>query len=508
MTSLVFTLPHLIAFEDPTYKPTHNLYSGSADVAPGTTHFMGIVPVMSFPSDVPTSPNLRKQNLNTAVAKQMRESLLANDGDFHLKNKGITLLASSVRKNPEGGYEVTMDPHSGQDGDGILDGGHTYATIQRAISATADLQRQYVFVWIRVNVRDALKASIAEALNNTAAVSTASLANRRDEFGWLKSLLGPERSDRIAWQQNESGKSAKVEELIAQLYAGNMNFKDMSRDAYGSRAKTLSAFRRDPDAFTSHSASVLTILGFFEFVQFSFADRVQALLGDRAIEKKASLYAPIYDSTLEPQKTRVSRSVALVLLGGLEALLVPAKEDAYTLDRSLQDIVDLYNANWPVIAGTLEKSWNATEVGGDPGAFGKREETWLAVRRVIAEAADATPPQHLLQGPAPTYDPFKALGLSSDELTGFWSEDLEEARNDLEAMRAELADSTAVELTQSQVQERLALADNRKQRVIRIEDALSSISRDGFGFCRSCRQKVEIERLFVAWYALSCSRCG
>lgn len=508
MNILSFELLKLIAFSDPSYLPHHDLQSGSGAVRPGTTHFMGLIPVSSLPAGMPTSPNLRKPNLKTSVAKTMMESLRSNDGDFHLKNKGITLLASSVDTDAQGSYSVTVLKDGGPDGDGILDGGHTYATIQAALAAGANLDNQHVFVWIRVNVPNVLKASIAEALNNTANVSAASLANRRDEFGWLKEILGPEISGEIAWQQYETGKRAKVEELIAQLYAVNHHFRESSRDAYSTRGKTFTAFRRAPENFVDHSSAALDTLRLYEYIQLCFADRVLDLLGDRAIERKASMFSPIYDESLQPRQFRCSRSVSLALLGGLQAFLASDQaQSVFRLDRPIADIVTAYNSAWPELATFMKQHWDSDEVGGDPGAFGKRLEVWSGILRTMKSIAAATTSTQTARSSSfSSYNVFEELRLSPEELKSFWMDELEEAKRSLEEIRATIQDQRD-ELSQQSLHDLLTSAGLKSQRIEAITEAMGSLVSPRFGLCRSCNQRIELSRLYEPVYALTCVNC-
>ena len=47
------------------------------------------VKIDDIPENIPMLTNPREQKLTTTVAKQIEQSLLSNDGDFHLKNSCI-----------------------------------------------------------------------------------------------------------------------------------------------------------------------------------------------------------------------------------------------------------------------------------------------------------------------------------------------------------------------------------------------------------------------------------
>ena len=75
------------------------------------------------PEGIPMSTNPRDQKLNSTVANAITESLLSNDGQFHLKNRGIILSAKRVRYDNRL-QEVTID-FEDESCHGNIDGGHT-----------------------------------------------------------------------------------------------------------------------------------------------------------------------------------------------------------------------------------------------------------------------------------------------------------------------------------------------------------------------------------------------
>jgi AIPR protein len=53
--------------------------------------YVSYVHIDDLPNNISFGPNPRDQKLTTAVAKQIEQSLLSNDGDFHLKNRGVVV---------------------------------------------------------------------------------------------------------------------------------------------------------------------------------------------------------------------------------------------------------------------------------------------------------------------------------------------------------------------------------------------------------------------------------
>ena len=77
-----------------------------------------------LPNGIPTDPNPRKPRIDRLIWREIKKHLLNEEGTpntFHLKNKGITLIAQRVIKIDDEKVELAFE-----DGQGIVDGGHTY----------------------------------------------------------------------------------------------------------------------------------------------------------------------------------------------------------------------------------------------------------------------------------------------------------------------------------------------------------------------------------------------
>lgn len=110
------------------------------------------VKVDDVPEGIPMATNPRDQKLTSSVARAIEESLLSNDGYFHLKNRGIVLSASKcVFSN--GHEEVTI---SFEDTalHGNIDGGHTYKIVCEHKGENLD---QYVQFEVMTGVEDILR---------------------------------------------------------------------------------------------------------------------------------------------------------------------------------------------------------------------------------------------------------------------------------------------------------------------------------------------------------------
>ena len=98
------------------------------------------------------------------IAKGIQESLISNDGNFHLKNRGMVMSAATVRfDNKTDKLTMTFD---NEEEHGNIDGGHTYKIIQSSIynenfddkvGNKVEHIDQYVFLEIMVDVEDMIE---------------------------------------------------------------------------------------------------------------------------------------------------------------------------------------------------------------------------------------------------------------------------------------------------------------------------------------------------------------
>jgi hypothetical protein len=89
-----FAAPYARRLPDPIFHQSH-----------GTERHVLFVPVRSVPKGLSLDPNARIPNLRRRIYRDIEASLFDRDttpGTFHLKHKGITLIADSVARAGEG----------------------------------------------------------------------------------------------------------------------------------------------------------------------------------------------------------------------------------------------------------------------------------------------------------------------------------------------------------------------------------------------------------------------
>lgn len=215
-------------------------------------HYM-TVRALDVPVGIRKDANARDgegQDLRKQVYKEVQKSLLAENtmpGIFDLKNKGIVILAESVRKIADDLYELQIE-----DGQGIVDGGHTYEIICKAQAESDIPEDQYVEVQVRTGVAKELITEISAGLNTGIAVKHHSIANLDGKFDWMKDeIAGQPYADLIAWRESDDG-DYDVRDLICVLEA--MNVVDYPNDsgthpvsAYEARERVMRKFSDDHD---------------------------------------------------------------------------------------------------------------------------------------------------------------------------------------------------------------------------------------------------------------------
>lgn len=222
-------------------------------VWPDVQRHIMYVQVKDVPSDLPMGANPRGQNTDKMVYRQVEDSLMAEDGMFHLKHKGITVVASSVElaEGSKDTYIVEFDETPSKQG--VLDGGHSYRIIMENHDDLPD--DQFVKFEILTGVDPEWIPDIAGGLNTSVQVQPMSLFNLKEQFDWIKDELKDEPYfNSIAWRENDPGEY-DAREIISLIYLFDVFSypnSDMTRfpiTAYSSKAAVLKEFAKNQDEF-------------------------------------------------------------------------------------------------------------------------------------------------------------------------------------------------------------------------------------------------------------------
>lgn len=211
------------------------------------------------PEGIPSeSSNVRAQNTDKRIYKTIAKHLCNEEGTpdtFHLKNKGITILADNVKSLTGDRYrlEFKSELH------GIVDGGHTYKIVlenRQTLKDAADEGEisQFVKFEILTGVDLSLATEIAGGLNTAVQVQAMSLANHKNAFEWIKEeLAGETYISEIAFKQNEPadldvGDILRILELFNIAKYPNSSSSHPMR-AYTGKENVLADYVRDPKTY-------------------------------------------------------------------------------------------------------------------------------------------------------------------------------------------------------------------------------------------------------------------
>lgn len=391
-------------------------------VTRGDRHFL-MVNVLDIPKDIPKHPNPRAQQIDRIVYKRIAKSLI-NDDDgggeknaFAVKNKGITMLATSVQRvGREEDLRLAIEFEG--PANGIVDGAHTYELILenqdyiRAFNEDADNSdkiEQFVEIRVLIGPRlPELVADIAGGLNTGVQVQPASLSNLAHHFDWLKEALADAPfKDKIAYKQFEDGEYSVTEILcILDLF----NIDDFPKDedkfptrAYDSPNRLLASFitasentadtsGRPRHPWEKTKPLVLEMLELHDLISSTGVDLYNALdsggkrgaalawvRGNVMRKRKGELMSVPRDYKFTfldiTGKTTLYRGALMPMLGAFRCVIEEDDKTGYY--RWKKPFAEV-KAMWTDLGGILMEKTQASseELGRKPDAIGKSRNHW------------------------------------------------------------------------------------------------------------------------------------
>lgn len=342
------------------------------------------VKVSDVPDGIPMATNPREQSLKSAVATAITDSLLSNDGYFHLKNRGIVLSAADVHYNNRTGVATVIFSDELCHGD--IDGGHTYKIICEHRDEMLD---QYVQFEVMTGVEDIIE-DLAEARNTSDQVDIKSMAELRDHFDPIKEALeGMPFFERIAFKQNQvrqDEKGKKLRMIDARDIVAIIMMFDMDRygngvhpiQSYSSKAVTLKNYLVNPNATRKYVNVIPDIFDLYDAVECEFADAYNET-GGRYGRKKYSGYKE--GKTVGKSKFGL-RDLTYKIPDGLIYPTVAAFRTFLTYNRLTEKYewknevgpVDIWAKYKKELAGKIMSF--AVAIGDNPNAAGKDVNTW------------------------------------------------------------------------------------------------------------------------------------
>ncbi len=377
-------------------------FNGGTGVPKIERHIL-FVRALDLPEGLSLDPNARLPKVNKLVYRGILRSLLNDDetvpNTFHLKHKGIVLVARSVNKgDAEGDWKVKFG-----EGHGILDGGHTYQLLmdnrdaiveaREAAEADGDADRdQYVKVEILTGVPQAWVVDLSAGLNTSVQVQDMSLENLAGSFQWLKDLLRDEPYyKRIAWREGEDG-VIDARELVSLLLCFNIDLFPVSEDmhpimAYEKKKVALDLFKDRPETFEKLKPIVKDILTLHDTIRRDAREKYNRATKGKAggmkfIQSKSPKAYKQYEFvfTGKTSKFRLMNGALYPMLAAFR-WMVEECDGQIRWRKAFVDVLRL----WESTAAELMTATQQTsqDLGRNPNAIGKSRGHWANLFRAV-----------------------------------------------------------------------------------------------------------------------------
>ncbi len=351
------------------------------------------VPVTDVPAGIAMAAGMKTPKTRWDVYRDVQASLLdkhCTPGTFHLKNRGITIVARDLRKIEEDEYDLDLSP-----GQGIVDGSHTYRLIletQQNPDVTLP-KKQFVKMEVLTRIPDDWVAEMAGALNTSILAYTDSLLVLQDALTWIRDELKSEPYYKtIAWSESERG-SYDARDILAFMtcfniasYANTGTLHPVA--AYDNRAVVLSSFEQDyrqgGHAYRKLRPILKDILALHDTIQLEFP---------KLLERGGKSYAEVVErSSKRPHEfpflgarstERLAKGALLPVLAAFRWLVEDDPTSGGVRWRvSFDKVLERWRtASDRLVALTVEK---CREVGDNPDALGRSAPHWGALHKEVA----------------------------------------------------------------------------------------------------------------------------
>lgn len=354
----------------------------------GISRHILYVPVAAVPAGIPLDPNARTPNLRKRVYRQVEDSLLDRGenvaGTFHLKHKGITMIAHSVDSVGEDSFEVTI-----KDGEGIVDGGHSYQLILNHKAKSELPKDQVVKFEILCGIPPEWIADIAGGLNTSVQVEPMSLDNLAGKFEWLKEeLAGESYAEKIAWRENDDG-VYDVLYLLSVLTCFNIFAYPNDGEvqpvvAYEKKSGVLKQFETNPEQYQKLRPIAKDIFTLHDRIGYESKDIYNNFTKGKFgrwsfVETQKSTCYVFTDLQAQHQ---LMKGALFPLLSAMRWMVT---ENPSTGNAMWQDGFDSVLELWREVAPELltQTGQASQELGRNPRALGKSRNHWSSLHSKV-----------------------------------------------------------------------------------------------------------------------------
>jgi hypothetical protein len=369
----------------------------------GSERHIFLCNVENLPAQLPKHPNPRAQNIDRGIWSEIRKHLLNEEGTantFHLKNKGITLVASGVRKVNDEKYVLSFG-----DKDGILDGGHTYELIvasQPEIreyngSTPEDPIQQFVKIEVLTGVERELLTELAGGLNTAIQVQKWSLENLKGRFEWIKDELALEPYfKQIAFKENEKDAMWDIRDIIVLLDLMNVGLFPNEKGehpvrAYSSKSTVLDYYVEHVGEYEALRPILKDVLKLFDIVRAE-GPELHNEAGGKAgklsfVESRSSPYAFPFMSKgnkVEQRKMRLVTAAAYPMLAAFRwCVELNPKTGKARWTIPFKDVLAVWHASG---AELMKATQGTNEANGrKANAIGRNGMHWNNLHNIVAK---------------------------------------------------------------------------------------------------------------------------
>jgi hypothetical protein len=376
--TFLFPAPYARRVPDPIFHDTHNI----------ERHIL-FVPVRSVPKGLPLDPNASVPNVRWRIYREVERSLLDIDvepGTFHLKHRGITVVAKSVDKTSEkDSYKVTLSK-----GHGILDGGHTYELITSQADEVLP-EVQFVKFEVLTNVPNEWIGALAQGLNTSVQAQPMSLDNLAGRFDWIREELeGEPYLDAIAWREDEEGEF-DGRDIVSLLTLFNVELFPNADDtqpviAYEKKSKALELYEQNEDSYRRLRPLLRDVLTLHDTIRCDsgkYWNEVGGKFGKFAFVETRKRGDFTFPFTGKTGKHRLMNGALYPMLGAFRWMIdTDSKFDKPKWRRGFRNVL----RRWEASAEELIRmtSLANTELGHNPNAIGKSRNHWANLHARVA----------------------------------------------------------------------------------------------------------------------------
>ena len=348
-------------------------------------HHIILCKASDVPSSIPMGPNSGEQKTDYGIYKKVRESLdNKREPFFHLKNKGITILAHKVEFSEDKKVATAFF----MSGEGIADGGHTYEIVLESQKSGECPENQYVKFEIITGVPHGLRADVVGGLNTAVQVQEASLLNLDGKFEWIEEAIkNAPYFDKISWNQNEN-KEFDIRDIVALLYLFRAESEKDShpKQAFVSKAFCLDQYKNDQKSFEKLKPILKDILYLHDYVHLTTGDRYNQRKKEQGGKGRTRAMTGIYENRergkyqfvfmKKESQSRMFDGVLYPILGALRYLVeIKPGDKCYSWKlKSFDEVLKFYDEIAPELLETT--CITSDTYNRKPNAVGKDDNHW------------------------------------------------------------------------------------------------------------------------------------